>query len=211
MAAPVDGHFLRTEAEGPVPVLDDQRRADLVRLLGDGVHGLVGLAGDDAGDARFENPSLFGGDFGERIAQVLLMVHGHRHDDRERRLADGVGGVEAAAEPGFQQHDVGGGAGKGQEGGDGGDLEKGDRAALVGLFADFQDIAQAFIVDDLAGHPDAFVEAHQMGRGVNMDLFTGGFQGASHQRDYRAFAVGARNVDDGCHVHVRRAQFAQQF
>ena len=44
-----------------------------------------------------------------------------------------------------------------------------------------------------------------------MDLFTGGFQGASHQRDYRAFAVGARNVDDGGHVHVRPAQFAQQF
>ena len=43
-----------------------------------------------------------------------------------------------------------------------------------------------------------------------MHLGAGGFQGASHQRDHRALAVGARNVDDGRHFHVRRAQFAQQ-
>ncbi|MCH8275856.1 MAG: DNA-processing protein DprA, partial [Armatimonadetes bacterium] len=49
----------------------------------------------------FEDSRLFPGDGGQRIAQILLMVHGDRRDRAQRRPGDHVGGVETAAEAGF--------------------------------------------------------------------------------------------------------------
>ena len=56
-------------------------------------------------------------------------------DRGDRRAADDVGRVEPAAEPGLEQHDVGRGAGEGEKGRRGRDLEKGDRRARVDALA----------------------------------------------------------------------------
>jgi hypothetical protein len=67
----------------------------------------------------------------ERVAEIAFVVHRDRADQRERRPVDDVGRIEPAAEPGLEQQPVRRDAGKGEEGRGRGDLEEGDRIALV--------------------------------------------------------------------------------
>ena len=64
-------------------------------MLGEGDEGAVGA--EDAG--------FFAGDFGDGVAEVVLVVEGDVGDDGEDGLDD-VGGVEAAAQADFEDGDV---------------------------------------------------------------------------------------------------------
>ena len=55
---------------------------------------------------------------------------------------------------------------------------------------------EAARVDETAGEPDALVEAHEMGRVVDVDLLAGGFEEGAQVRDGRALAVGAGDMND---------------
>ena len=56
------------------------------------------------------------------------------------------------------------------------------------------------VVDQVAlarrAEPEALVEAHQMRRGVDVHAQAGRFQDRAHERDGRALAVGAGDMDD---------------
>ena len=85
------------------------------------------------GTPRFDDPGLFGGDPGQRIAEELLVVHVDGRDDSQRRAVDDVGRIQPAAKADLEQGVIGGRLGEGQKGGRGGDLEIGDRVGTVGL------------------------------------------------------------------------------
>ena len=128
------------------------------------------------------------------------MVHRHRRDHAGDRTLDHVGGVEPAAEADFEQQHVGGMAREQQEAGGGLDLEHGDRRVAVRLFAFLQRRRQVGVGHQhaAAGLPqaEALVEAHQIGRGVDVHAQAGGLQHRAQEGDGRALAVGAGDMDD---------------
>ena len=55
-----------------------------------------------------QDSALFGRDFSDGVAQVVLVVERNVRDDAEQRVDD-VGGIEAAAQAYFKHEDFGGG------------------------------------------------------------------------------------------------------
>src|SRR6185503_21335018 len=105
------------------------------------------LRRDDGGAALLQDAGLGGRDLGERIAEELHVIERDRHYDGGQRRRDHVGGVELAAEAGLQQQNVGLHARKREEGGDRGDLEKGDGVAAVGALAFLDQLDQRLLLD----------------------------------------------------------------
>ncbi len=97
-----------------------------------------------------------------------------------------------------------------QQGRGGGDLENGNRLARVGLFAAIERPRETLVIDQRAGETDALVEAHQVGRGVAVDAFSGRLERGAHEGDGRALAVGSRDMHDGRQALVRRAEVGEQ-
>ena len=90
-----------------------------------------------------------------------------------RGRGDDIGRVVSAAEAHFQHERVGGMAREGKERRRRGDLEKGDRLAVVDALAFLERRAtSSSSLDELAGETDALVEMHEMRRGVDVDLET---------------------------------------
>ena len=58
--------------------------------------------------------------------------------------------------------------------------------------------------------PEALVEAHQMGRGIDMHAAADGFEHCSHEGDGRALAVGACDMDDRGEPILRVAEIGEQ-
>ena len=83
-------------------------------------------------------------------------------------MADDIGRVEPAAEPGFEQHDIGRRAREGEKRGGGRDLEKRDRFAAIGALALVEHREQRVLVDQFAGEPDALVKAHEVRRDIDV-------------------------------------------
>ena len=136
------------------------------------------------------------------VAEILLVVERDGRDDAEARRVNDVGGVEAAAEADFEQGEIGRRLGEGEKGGRRGDLEEGDLLAAIGLFAAFEKSDQTVLVDQVAGDADAFMEAREVRRGVDVDAVATRLEPRADHRDGRAFAVGAGDVD-----HRRQAAF----
>ena len=65
-------------------------------------------------------------------------------------------------------------------------------------------------VTSAAGKADALVEAHEMGRRIDVDAHPGGFQHRAHERDGGALAVGARHMDRRRQAPVRIAERCEQ-
>ncbi len=172
------------------------------------------LQRDDAGRAALEDAGLLAGDLGDVVAEILGMVHGDGRHDGRKRLLDDVGGVEASAEAHFEQQDMGRVLGEQQEGGRRGDLEDGDRRAGIRLLAAAERVDQRRLRHEASAagraEPDALVEPHQMGRGVDVDRKARRFQDRAHEGDGRALAVRARHMDDGRQAAVRLAQRAEE-
>ena len=121
---------------------------------------LLLLAGDNAGDAGFQDTRFLGGDFLQAVAQVLLVIHRDGGEHRQRRMFDQICRVQPSAKARFQQQDIGRVAGKGQECRRRGDLEKGDGVAVIGRIAFLQHGCQFHIRDQFSGQPDPLVEAN---------------------------------------------------
>src|ERR1035441_2185204 len=106
-------------------------------MLGEGDEGAVGA----------EDSGLFAGDFGDGVAEVVLVVERDVGDDGEEGLDD-VGGVEAAAHADFEDGDVDFALGKVEEG------ERGEGLEEAGMVREL-----AFGDEALGGFVDLEVEA----------------------------------------------------
>ena len=141
------------------------------------------------------------------------MVERDRRDHARQRMVDDVGGVEAAAQADFQQQHVGRVAREQHECRRRLDLEHGDRRFAIEAFALAERVGKLGVRNQHAAprpaDPESFVDAHQVGRGVGMDALAGRLEDRAHERDGRAFAVGAGDVDDGRHTPLRVAEAVQ--
>ncbi len=134
------------------------------------------------------------------------MVHGDGGDRRGHRPFDHVGGVEPAAQAGFQHQHIRRAAAEQQQGGGGGDLEDGDGRAGIGGLRLLQRRRQRGIADQAAGEADAFVEAHQMRRGIDMRPPPRGFRDGAQKGAGAALAIGAGDMDDRRQAAFRVAE-----
>jgi hypothetical protein len=143
-------------------------------------------------------------------AICLSVVPRKLGDAADYGLFDDIGGVKAAAQTHFDDAGVGGMLGEGKKGGGGGDFEE----AGADPFCDIEDAGeiggQRFVGNQLAADPDAFVEAHQMGRGEDMDGLPVRFERGAQEGAGRAFAVGASNMEDRRQGAVRIADAVEQ-
>ena len=122
---------------GEVLVADPHRhRADPLGLAAeDGIGPGIILGGDHRRAAALEDAGLLHRHRLDGVAEILGMVAPDRGDHGAGRVVDDVGGIDPAAEAHFQQQHVGRAFGKQQQGSRRGDLEHGDRIALVGRLA----------------------------------------------------------------------------
>ena len=159
--------------------------------------GLGRAAVADHRAARLDDARLGGGDVGQGGAQFLDVVHPQRGDDRALGRVDDVGGVQRAAQPHLQHHDIavllreiehpqrgdqlklGGDVGHGRGGG----------PHLL------HQADQVPVRDGRAVDLDALIEADDIGRSEQPDLIPGTAQAAVQHGGGAALAVGAGHMD----------------
>ena len=100
--------------------------------------------------------------------------------------------------------------GERQECGCRGDLEKGDRRAVVGLLAGVEHVDQLELGDRIATQQDALVETHQMRGDVALHAPPGGLEHGVQHGERRALAVGARDVHHGRQAPLGIAEVPEQ-
>ena len=168
-------------------------------LIGDGV-----LGEEDGGSAGAKDAGFFAGDLGEGVAQPLLVVEVDVGDDGDEGRDD-IGGVETAAESDLKDGDVDvlGGEVVESHGGYGfeeaGHLRErtgGDELGGGGLDASV-DGGEIGVGDGCAVDANAFVDADEMGRGVEGGAVSGGGEDGGEGGGGRAFAVGSGDEDGG--------------
>ena len=67
----------------------------------------------------------------------------------------------------------------------------------VGALTFRQRLGECTVIDQLAGKTVALVDAHEIGRSVDVHALARRFEHGAHEGDRRPFAVGAGNVDHG--------------
>ena len=187
----------------------EQRRREPGRLGLDDLGTDLALAADHRGGRALQDTRLLPGDALELVAQESGVVVADRRDGRESRF-DHVGAVEAAAHADLDDAKVGRHARESEIGQRRGDVEEGDRRVAVGLLALGQHLVELVIVDQSAGNADALVEAHEMGRGVDVDAVARRLGHGAQMGDQRALAVGAGDVDQRRQLLLRGSQPLQQ-
>ena len=123
----------------------------------------------------------------------------------EFRMLDHIGRVQPAAEAGFEQQKVGGTRREDRKRGGSRDLEKRDRVVSVHALAFGECPSERRIVDQNAAarvtQANALVKADEARRRIGVYTEPRRFENRAQDRDGRAFAVGARDMN-------RRRQFA---
>ena len=159
--------------------------------------GIVG--GGEGWNAGLDDAGFFAGDFGQGLAQPLLVVQLHIGNDAGQR-GDDIGGIQPPAQARFpdhqaalllveilQRHDRDG-------------LEKsGMRLRAQALHGGAEVAGQpcdVFPADEMAVHLDAFGKGNQVRRSEQAHPPAGGAVDAFQHGASRAFAVGARHVDE---------------
>ena len=129
-------------------------------------------------------------------------------------VVDHIGGVEPAAEPDFEQQDIGRALREEFQRRRRGRLEKGDRRPAIGLFDFGERFAENIVFHQPAaawrGEPDALAEGDEMRRGIDVNADAGGLQDGPHEGDGRALAVGAGDMDDRRQALLRIAERGEQ-
>ena len=194
----------------PVRAEAEERRAHLGGARLDDGERCFRLRPDDRGHPGFQDARLLERDFLQRVPQELHVIDGDGRDHGELGPRDQVGGVEPPAQTRLQQQHVRRFARERQERRGGGDLEEGDGRLAVRRFARLQKFNQVGFADRAAGQADAFVKAHQVGRGVGLHRGARRTQHGAQEGDHRALAVGPGDVDDRGQVRLRMAEAREQ-
>ena len=160
--------------------------------------------------AALGNAGLFARDIKDGRPQPLGVIQPQLGNARHQRGLDQVGGIHPATQPHFDHAGIGRHGGKGQHGGGRGQLEEGDRRVTIQADHVFQQHDQRVIADQLASQPYAFVEAHKMGAGIDMDAISLRFQAGAQHGAGAALAVGAGHMEHRRQPVVRIAQRGEQ-
>ena len=143
------------------------------------------------------------------FAEILLVIIVNGGDDGERRLGNDIGCIEPAAEAHFKNEIVGRGSREGEKRRRRGDFEKGDGRVAIGGFAFLQQGRQLLLGDGFAGHINALVKFHEVGRGIAMNLEARLLENGPDIGNGGALAVGSGHVNDRRQVFFRISQQRQ--
>ena len=198
---------------GPVLARDRQRRMHARRLPFDDGERLAHLVHGNGRNIAFENAGFLRRDVDERVAEKVAVVERQFGDDAGNGALDDIRGVEPAAETNFKQHHIGRMARKQQKAGRGLDLEYRDRRAAVLSLAFGKRVGKFVVVDELAAallsDTKSFVDAHEIRRSVNVNVFARGFEDRAHEGDGGAFAVGAGDMNNRRQTPLRMIERSQ--
>ncbi len=168
-----------------------------LQLGGFPLHDPDGVRLFDPGDHRglfLDDPGLFAGDGGDRVAQVVAVLQGNIRDDAGHGRKH-VGGVQPSAHAGFDHGPVHRAVAEGVEGHGRGEFEEGGLAiAAVNRFNGLvggQDLA---VGDRAAVDADALVEMDQVRGGVESHGEAGFLEDGRQHGGHRPLAVGAGHV-----------------
>ena len=170
---------------------------------------------DDHRAAALHDPSLFGGNQFDAIAKIGLVIERDRHDDRNGRVLDDIGGIEASAKTDFNDDGIGGMLGKQHESDGRQDFKHRDHLPGIGFAHAAHSVRQNGIADQRAAPAlltDAvtFVPIDQMRRCVDVNAETGSLQDGAGKGGHRALAVGARHMNDRRQPILRIAEDIEQ-
>ncbi|TPV97395.1 MAG: hypothetical protein USCAAHI_03222 [Beijerinckiaceae bacterium] len=142
------------------------------------------------------------------------MIDRDRRYDRRPRPRDDIGCIEPSAETGFQQQIIGGMLAEKLECRRGGDFEESYRLALIGLFTGGQSGKKFGVTDELSAtfrtESDAFMKAHQMRRGIDMNALSRRFENGAHESNRRTLAIRSRDMNDRRQARLRRSERGKQ-
>ena len=142
------------------------------------------------------------------------MIERDGRQDRGERFVDDVCRVEPAAEAGFEQNDIGGIFGEGEERGGRCDLEKCDGLAGVCGLCAAQNIREVHFTDRAGaarpGKHDPLVKPAQVRRDEGMRAVARGFQHALKKSDNRSLPIRPGHVNDGRNLAMRISERSQQ-
>jgi hypothetical protein len=173
----------------------DHCRTPLVRDFRDTARDFWRIELRDEGHARLGNRGLLGRYVGEPVAEELLVIEREVCDRGNQRVLNNVRGVQSAAKPDFKNAGIRRYSGECQKGRGCRHLEK----TRLDTGPRIEDLAkqsgQGLVIDELAGNPDALVEANEVGACEYMDLVSAGFERGSQESDGRALAVRSSDVE----------------
>jgi hypothetical protein len=173
------------------------------------------LLGHDTRHAALHDAGLLESDLLHRVAQLVRVIHGDGRDDRECGCVDHVGRIETAAEPDLEKHHIGRRFRKSEERRRRRDLEKRDRRTRIDFRDALEQMRQPSIGNGLRasvciGDGDALVEAHEVRRRIDMYAACRSLENGFQEGNGRAFAVGARHMDDGGEFPFRMAKLVEK-
>ena len=192
----------------PVPARFEQRGRHVFGLLADRGKRFGWIAArDHQGDAGFRDPALLEGD--TRHGGDGYSLLGCKEEpfviDPKRCNAAGeedigtqhVGRIEPPAEADFDHAGIGGSAREFGECGGNRNLEEARIEILADIEHFAQQIRQPIVLDQFACKSNAFVIAHQMRAGGNMDRIPFRFQHCAQEGAGRSFAIGPGDMEHG--------------
>lgn len=217
-----DGEFLAGVVHSEAADRDELVGAEegAVTAGGDGLEDLLGGAGlwvEEDGAGGFDDAGFFGGDFFEGGAEDGGMFEAEVCDDGEEWGED-VGGIEAAAEAGFDDSEVDLATEEPGKSDGGGEFEEGSWAltwggGLAGVcgFGLIEEGIEGVIGDGEAGDTDTLIEADEVGAGVEGGFEAAGTEGGFEHSGGASLTAGSSDMDagDGGGVDVHFAEEAQ--
>ena len=138
------------------------------------------------------------------------MIERDRGDRAGGRPVDDIGRVAAATETHLQHTQIGARLREQMERNRGDHLENRDGGAGIHLFDVFERRGQRRVRHQFAGDADAFVEAHQMRRSIDVHALPRRLGHRAHEGTGAALAIGAGDMDHRRQSALRVIELLQQ-
>ena len=155
----------------------------------------------DNRNTGFDDPGFFTGDFLQRIAQVLHMIHSDSGNGTDRRFRNSIGRIKSSAHPGLRNNNLGSLSPESMESQSRSQFERSTVIIplLLQLLRRVQRsvsiLLQLRVGDRNPFDPDSFPVGLQEGRRIQSHLVSGSCQHAAQHGTYASLAVGSGHMD----------------
>ncbi len=161
-----------------------------------------------------DDTGFLGGNQLHAVAKIGLMVDGNRHDERDGRLGNDIGGVETSTKADFHNDDIRRMLGKEYESHSRQNFENGDVLAAIGCRNALYGVGQNIVADQPAAagrrQTVALMPVDEVRRSMDVNVEAARFQKRAAESRRRSLAVGSGNMDDRRQFQMRIAELFQK-